>query len=172
MDRLRAEAQVGDGLRAGLVRVVDKITLGIQVSVFTDDLHAVLVRAHCAIGAQAVEHRAGDVGFLDAEGRIPRQAQVGDVIVDTNGETVQRLRIKQGVIDGLDHRRGEVFVGNAVATADHQRQALPLTTGKRVGEAGDYVQIQRLAGGARLLGLFQYCDALHRNRQRSEQVLG
>ena len=61
MDRPLAEAQVRDRLRAGLVRVVDEVALRVQRRIFGDDLHAVLVGADRAVGAQAVEHRAHDV---------------------------------------------------------------------------------------------------------------
>ena len=61
MDRLGAEAQVRDGDGAGFLRVVDEIALGVVVGFLADDLDGVLVGAHGAIGAQAVEqgaHRA------------------------------------------------------------------------------------------------------------------
>ena len=64
-DRPRPEAQMRDGLRARFVRVVDEIALRVEAGILGDDLHAVLVGAHRAVGAQAVEHRAHDVVRFD-----------------------------------------------------------------------------------------------------------
>ena len=64
VDRLRSEAQVRDRHRAGFLRVVDEISLRVIVGVLADDLDGVLVRAHRAVRAQAVEHGANHaVGF-------------------------------------------------------------------------------------------------------------
>ena len=60
-DRLRAEAQVRDGDRAGLLRVVDEVALGVVVRLLADDLDGVLVGADRAVGAEAVEERAHGV---------------------------------------------------------------------------------------------------------------
>jgi hypothetical protein len=58
----RAEAQVRDRDRAGLLGVVDEVALGEVVRVLADDLDAVLVGADRAVGAQAVEQGAHHVG--------------------------------------------------------------------------------------------------------------
>ena len=55
-DGLGAKAQVRDGDRAGFLRVVDEVTLGVVFGFFADDLDRVLVRANRAIRAQAEEH--------------------------------------------------------------------------------------------------------------------
>ena len=55
LDRLRAEAEVGDRVGAGLLGVVEEVALGGVGGVVADDLDGVLVGAHGAIGAEAVE---------------------------------------------------------------------------------------------------------------------
>ena len=71
-DRLRAETQVRGRHRAGLLRVVDEVALRVVVGFVADDLDGVLVRAHRAVGAEAVEesaHRAADSSVEKADRR-------------------------------------------------------------------------------------------------------
>ena len=68
-DRFGAKAQVRDGHRAGFLRVVDEVTLGVIVGFFADDLDRVLVGADGAIRAQAEEDAAHGFGVIDAESR-------------------------------------------------------------------------------------------------------
>ncbi len=58
-NRLRAEAQVRDGHRAGLLRVIDEVALRVVVGVLADDLDGILVGADRAVRAQPVEHARG-----------------------------------------------------------------------------------------------------------------
>ena len=51
------DAQVRDGDRARLLRVVDEVALRVEIGLLADDLDRVLVGAHGAVGAEAVEHR-------------------------------------------------------------------------------------------------------------------
>ena len=74
-DRLRPEAQVRDGLRAGLLRVVDEVALRVQVLLGAEDLDRVLVRADRAVRAEAEEDRAHRLGRLDVERRVVGQAR-------------------------------------------------------------------------------------------------
>jgi hypothetical protein len=63
-DRLGAEAQVRGGHGAGLLGVVDEVALGVVFGVFgADDLDGVLVGAHGAVGAEAVEEGADGRGL-------------------------------------------------------------------------------------------------------------
>ncbi len=57
-----AKAQMADGEAAGLLGVIGEVSLHLQVGVVTDDLDGVLVGAHGAVRAQAVE-LAGDGAF-------------------------------------------------------------------------------------------------------------
>jgi hypothetical protein len=63
-DGVRPKPQVGDGDRAGLLGVVDKVALGVVVRIAADDFDGVLVGPHRAVGPQTVEHGAHHaVGF-------------------------------------------------------------------------------------------------------------
>ena len=170
VNRTRTEAQMRNGLRAGLVRVIDEVTLRVIVGVLADDLHAVLVRADGAVRPESVEHGARHVVRLDVERRIVVEAQVRDVVLDADAETVARMFAQQLVEYGLRHRRREVLARNPVASADHERQARALAAAERGRERRDHVLVQRLAGSARLLRLFEHRDAPDRRRQRREQM--
>ncbi len=91
VDRLGAEAQVGGGDRAGLLRVVDEVALGEVIGLFADDLDRVLVGAHRAVGAEAEEHAAHGLFGFDREGRVYVEAGVRNVVVDAHGEVVLGL---------------------------------------------------------------------------------
>ena len=90
-DRIGAKAQVGDGLGARLLGVIDEVALAVQWSILTNDLDAVLIGADGAIGTKSIEEGAGDVMGLDIKTLIIRQAGEGDVVVDADGEVVLGL---------------------------------------------------------------------------------
>src|SRR5476651_1616879 len=100
VDGLRAEAQVRYRLRARLVRVVDEIGLGVATGVLAEDLGAVLVGAHGAVGAEAVEHGADLVAGIEYEIAILAQAAAADVVVDADTEVVLRMFLRQFVEPG------------------------------------------------------------------------
>ena len=77
MDRLRSEAEMRNRLRAGFVRIVNKIALRVQTGIFGDDLDAVLVGSDGAVGAQSVEDRTGDIVLLDHEAVVDRRGWYG-----------------------------------------------------------------------------------------------
>ena len=81
---------MGDGDRAGLLRVVDEVSLREEIRLLADDLDRVLVGAHRAVGAETVEHRRRDIGLLGSERRIPRERRVRHVIHDADGEVTLR----------------------------------------------------------------------------------
>ncbi len=170
MDRFRTEAQMRNRLRAGFVRVVNEISLRIETGILGDDLHAVLVRADRAVGAKSVEDRAGDVGLLDHEAFVDRQAGMADVVVDAHGEAGPWPRCLQFVERGLGHCRSEIFRRQAVAAADHSRHRRPLAGRDGAREGGHDILEQRFAGGARLLRPVQNGDAAHGVRQGRQQM--
>ena len=163
--RFWAEAQVADGHRAGLLRVVHEVALGPVVRLFADDLDAVLVGADGAVGTQAVEQAAGRLGRFDAVGRIVGQAEVGDVVIDADGEALLGIRLGEFVEHRLNHRRGEFLGRQAIATADD----IDVTLG--FGQGRDDIQEQRVATGARLLGAVEDGEALGADRQGLEEGL-
>jgi hypothetical protein len=55
LDDLGSEAEMADGVGAGLLGVVDEVALGAVVGLVADDLDGVLVGAYGAVGTQAEE---------------------------------------------------------------------------------------------------------------------
>ena len=148
-DRLRPEAQVRHGLRAGLLRVVDEVALGVQVLLGPEDLDRVLVRADRPVRAEPEEDRADRVGRLDVQRRVVGQARAGDVVVDADREPAPRPLARELVEHAGDHARGELLRRQAVAAADHPRHDLALAVRVRLGQRGDHVEEQRLARSSR-----------------------
>ena len=58
----------------------------------------------------------------------------------------------------FDHGRREFLRRQAIAAADHARHGRPPTGGDRLGQGGDDIEIERLAGRARLLRAVQNGD--------------
>ena len=172
VDRLGAEAQVGNGDGAGLLGVVDEIALGVIVGILADDLDRVLVGADGAIRAEAVEHGAHGFGMLGGEAGVEGQAGMSDVLVDADGEVVLGAGLGQLVEDGLDHGRGEFLGGKTVAAADDLGEGKgDRAGGNGLGDGGDHVAIERLARGAGFLGAVQDGNALHGGGQGGDEVL-
>ena len=163
-DRLRPEAQVRNRLGAGLVRIVDEVTLGIAAGILGDDLDAVLVGADGSIGAKAVEDGASDARGFDRERRIDGEAGVRQVVVDAEGESVPRreapipVALGDLVERGFHHGRGEILGCDAVTAADDARHRGTSAATEGLGEGGDDVEVKRFAGGTDLLGLLEDGD--------------
>ena len=87
-DRLRPETKVRNGDRAGFLRVIHEITLGMVAGVLADDLDRVLVGPDGAVGTQPVKQRPKNARWLDREGRIVIKAQTGDIVADADGEMI------------------------------------------------------------------------------------
>jgi hypothetical protein len=83
-DGLRTKTQVGDGHRAGFLRVVNKISLSKVRSFLADDLDRVFVSADCAVRAESPEYCAHLVAGLGAERWIERNAGEGNIVLDSN----------------------------------------------------------------------------------------
>ena len=112
------------------------------------------------------------VSFCD-EGGIVVQAEMGDVVVDADGEMVLGLLQLEVFEDPLDHGRREFLGGKAVAASNH--------LGKPEGEFADrellpedrnHVLIKGLARGARLLRSIENGDAFDRPRHGLDKGLG
>ena len=171
MDGLGAEPEVRDRLRARLLRVVDEVALHVDRRVLADDLDAVLVRADGAVGAEAEEHRPHGARGLGDPGGIVGQAGPAHVVVNADREVIPRRRPVELVEDGLDHRRRQLLGAEAVAAADHARQARQGAGVDGLDEAGEGVQVERLARRPRLLGAVEDGDRPDGGRQHREQVL-
>jgi hypothetical protein len=167
-DRLTVEAQVRHRDRAGLLRVVDEVGLRVQVGRLADDLDRVLVRADRPVGAEPVEDgpeeaRIRLVGLLAHDER-----RVRDVVDDADGEAAARRGFGSRLEDGAHHRGRELLRRKPVAAADDARAQLRPRRRRGV-QRGDDVEIERLAGRARLLRAVEHGERLHGDRQHGEE---
>ncbi len=155
-----------DGYPAGLLRIVDKIPLSVQVGGIPDDLDAVFIGSHGSVGAHAVEFgpEYSCRGGVDA--LLHRERGEGNVVGDAYGKPVFRLFSLQVVKDRLDHGGGEFLGTQAVAAADDQRGLLFLHVG------GANVLIERFTRCARFLGAVQHGQAPAGRRYRRQEMLG
>ena len=76
--------------------------------------------------------------------------------------------------DRLDHRRGHLLRGEAVAPADHPRRRRERrgVAVHRLGQGGHDLEVQRLADRARLLGPVEDRDGPDGRRQGGQDLLG
>ena len=122
MDGLGAEAQVRDRLRAGLVRIVDEVSLREESLVLADDLDRVLVGAHRAVRAQAEKDGALDGRMIEVERRIRHQTEMGDIVDDAEREAMSR-RIRLQLVERRLHQcRWKVLARQPITTTHDQRQ--------------------------------------------------
>ena len=167
-----SKAQVRHGDRAGLLRVIDEVPLGVETGLFADDLDRVLVGAHRAVRAQSVEQAALHGIGLGGEAVVHGKRGVGHIVVDTHGEVVLGCRLLEIVVHRLDHGRGEFLGRQTIATAHHlghgERQ---LARRLGLGQRRDHVLIHRLASAARLFRAIQNRDGLDRLGQRGHQMV-
>ena len=157
-----------DRHRAGLLRVVDEVALGIERGVFSHDLHRVLVRADRAVAAEPVKHGADHVVRFGRERRVVVEAQVRHVVLDAHGEVLPRGVLGRLVENRLDHRRREFLRREPVTAADHPRRS----AGPALGQRGHHVQVERLAQGARLLRPVEHGQRLDGFRHGVGEGLG
>ena len=82
-----------------------------------------------------------------------RQGQVRDVVHDADGEAVQGFVLREVRVDGGDLRRGGVLGGQTVPAADDLQV-------RTAAKSGADVEVQRVSGGAHLLGPVEDRDGL------------
>ncbi len=94
-------------------------------------------------------------------GRGVVEAAVRNVFLDADDEVIFRFGFFEVVQYGFGHGRGELLGAEAVAAADDGRVALEaeFAGGHRFADGGTYIQIERLAEGAGLLGAVEDGDA-------------
>ncbi|KAF5042642.1 hypothetical protein DSECCO2_510530 [anaerobic digester metagenome] len=111
-----------------------------------DDLDGVLVGAHRAVGAHAPELSAGLTGWGGVDLCSGRQGGKCHVVHNANGKVILWGILFQVLVHRQDLAGGGVLGAEAIATAyDLHGNALFLVNGADI-------LIQRLAGGAGLLG--------------------
>ena len=155
--------------------VVDEVALGVEAGLLGDDFHAVLVGAHGAVGAEAVEDGFGGAVGGQAEGEVGGQMGVADVIDDAEREAVAGGWFREFVEHRLGEGGGEVLGGEAVAAADDDGERPGVCSGRGHGGAGqhgdDFLE-QRLTVGTGFLGLLDHRDAPRGGRQGGEEGFG
>ncbi len=136
-----------------------------------DDLDAVLVGAHRAVGTEAEEERPHPAGGLQIADGVPGQTEARYVIDNPHGKAGARRIGCQLLEHSRTHGGGELFGREAVATATEPRQPFDKAALQAVDQGALHIQQQRLATCPRLLGAIQHGDAAHALRQRIEQRL-
>ena len=139
----KAEMALGDA--EALFRVVFEVGLRILRGVVVDDGHCVVVRADGAVTAEAPELAAHDAALAKVERALLRQGQVRDVVHDADGEAVQGFLFGEVRVDRGDLRRGRVLGRETVPAADDLQV-------RTAAKSGADVEVQRVSGGAHLLG--------------------
>ena len=166
LDGLVAEAEVRDGHAAGLLGVVLEVGLHILVGMVADDLDGVLVCADGAVAAEAPELALDGAFRSGVRCGMLLEGQVGDIVVDADGEVALRLFLRQLFIDGEDGCGRRILGTEAVAAADDRDHPAG------VGQSGHDVEVERLAQGARLLRAVEIGDLLAGGRNGLEQTVG
>ena len=170
LDRLRSEAQVRDGDRTGLLRVVDEVALGVEVGLGADDLHRALRRANGAVRAEPVEDGARDLVPFDRQMAVPFEAQVRHVVDDAEREAALGVLVRQLVEDRDRHGGRELLRGQAVAASDHSGHLGTRFGRALLGERHHDVLVQRLAEGAGLLRAVEDRDRACRWRDGRDEL--
>ena len=147
----KAEMALGDA--EALLRVVLEVGLGVLRGVVVDDGDRVVVRADGTVTAEAPELAADDAALIEVERALLRQGQVRDVVHDADGEAVQGFVLREVRVDRGDLRRGGVLRGQTVPAADDLQV-------RTTAERGADVEVERVSGGAHLLGTVEDRDGL------------
>ena len=142
-DGLVAEAEVGNGDRTRLFGIVDEIALREDALALADDLDGIFVRSDRAVAAEAVKYGARDARGLDVERVVPRQREMGDIVVDADGEAAFWGFLRQFVEDRLRHAGREFLRGKSVASAD--QHGIDFEGGLGFGKSGGDITEKRIA---------------------------
>ena len=163
-DRIRTEAQMGNGDAAGFLGVIRKVALGVHIGVVADDLDGVLVGADRAVRTEAPEFARYSAVF--SCGHIHRcERQIRHVILNAEGKVVGRTFFFQMFINGHHIFRHHVLGAQAIAaSADADIQA-------GCGDSTLYIQVERFAERARFAGAVEDSHFLDRLRKSGDEVL-
>ena len=164
-DRLRTEAQVRHGDGSRLLGVVNEVALRVVVGILANDLDGVLVRAHRAIGSEAIEQSPHHAVRFGGIRRVVVEAGVTHVVVDADREILFWCGRSQVVIHRLDHRRSEFLGRQPVTSAHHFNGSLSLV--QRVHD----VEIQGIARRPGFFGSIEYRNPLCAGGQGGQQML-
>ena len=173
LDGLFAEPEVGNGRCSRLFRVVHEVALRVVFRRAADHLDRVLVGAHRSVRAEAVEQGGVNACVGQVEGCVPFEAGFGEVVGDSDGKMVLRLRGLEVVQDGLGHSGGELVGAQAVASADDLRVVLEFgaSGAHHLADGGADVLVHGFAEGTRFLGPVEHGDGLHACGNRVDEGL-
>ena len=90
---------------AGLLGVIIKVCLSVHIGVVADDLNGVLVCTYGTVGAKTPELTVGGSCRCGNKRSAYRQGQVGNIIYDTGGKSLDGAVL----IDSNDLRRSGIF---------------------------------------------------------------
>ena len=164
IDRVFTETQVRNRYAAGFLGVISKICLGIHVGVVTDDLDGGFVGANSTVGTEAPEFAGCKAFRVERHLRSTRQGEVGYIINDADGETIERMFFLDFFKYREDIFRNNVFGAKAGTAADNvDIEALFFNKVNNI-------QIQRFAKRTRFFCTVDDSDFLNRLRQYSRQI--
>ena len=168
-NRVIGETQVRGGHGAGFARIVNKIALAVFAGVFSNDFDGIFIGTDRTVSTQAEEHGADNVFGFGVNRIVIRQRCFVNIIVDADGEAVNRFGGSAVVVNSFDHARRKFFGRKAVASAEDTRHVGNFAVGKSLSQCGDDVKVQRFAGRAGFFGSIQNIDNLCGFRQSFEE---
>ena len=160
-----AETQMRAGQAAGLLGVIVEVSLNIFVSMVTDDLDGVFVRANGAVRTQAPEFTGGSALRLGVRRLFSFQRQAGHIVVNREGETLFRAGFSI-FINCEDIGGNSIFGTQTIAAGVNRQRAVGGTF-----QSHNDIQEQRFADGPRLFGSVQNGQGLGRCRNRFDQMI-
>ena len=165
-DRLVAKTQMRNGYAAGLLGVVLEVSLYELVGVVADDLDGVLVCTNGTVAAETPELALGRAFCCGVRCRLLLEGEVGNVVVDAQGEHLLRLCLSQLLVYSEYGGRGRILGTQTVTAAGYY-----LIGDACISQSGNNVHVKRLALGARLLGAVEDCDLLSGLRDSCDQLV-
>lgn len=109
LNRFIAKTQMRNGDTAGFLGVILEVCLYIFIGVVTDDLDGVFVCTNSTVAAQTPEFTFDGAFCCGVRSRFFIQGQVGNVVLDAQGETSFRSVFCQFVVNCKDACRCGVF---------------------------------------------------------------
>ena len=164
IDRASTETQVRNSYAAGFLGVISEVCLSIHVGVVTDDLDSGFVSADSTIRTEAPEFAGRKASRVNRHFRFARKAEVGNVVVDSQREAVERMFFLEFFEDSEEVFRKNVFGAHTCTAADNVDVEVFFSY-----EAND-IEVERFAEGARFFRTVDDSDLLNSLRKNVEEV--
>ena len=167
-NRLVSKAQVGNGNTTSLLGVVLEVGLDILVGVVTDNLCGVFVSTNSSVTTDTPEFTFNSsFSRGDRSGLNFRQAEVGNIVHDTNCEASLGSILLQFLEDSEYAGRRRILGAQAVAATNQY----DVVEGS-FAQCSSNVQVQRLTQRTGLLGSVENSKLLYSLRQNLQEGLG